>query len=271
MVHLASLWKKCHASVCSLNYINKDGIRGVIATGFKLNHFIITDDYTFQQQDFGEVQIYFVAEDGITVTASKTLSFGDFSRRILNAAIEDYQGFLVIDAGFEEFENIPSLEIEKQLVRDNGDPVAVLGYRYDQCNLSIMSGIISSQYYRNNHRLIEIDTTIRQGCSGAPLLHAETGKVIGIVGYRLASMQRSYNQIIKIINDNLKMLKDAEGKITIQEIDPIQVLTANQNQIKHMVRLFFKATDIRTAIAYDVQHLKDYLHDMHLDADEKSR
>ena len=67
------------------------------------------------------------------------------------------------------------------------------------------------------------------------------------------------------------MLKDAEGKITIQEIDPIQVLTANQNQIKHMVRLFFKATDIRTAIAYDVQHLKDYLHDMHLDADEKSR
>lgn len=43
------------------------------------------------------------------------------------------------------------------------------------------------------------------------------------------------------------------------------MLTANQNQIKHMVRLFFKATDVRTAVAYDVQHLVDYLHDMHLD------
>jgi hypothetical protein len=126
MVHLASLWKKCHASVCSLNYINKDGIRGVIATGFKLNHFIITDDYTFQQQDFGEVQIYFVAEDGITVTASKTLPSEIFRVVFLMPPSKIIRVFLVIDAGFEEFENIPSLEIEKELVRYNGDPVAVL-------------------------------------------------------------------------------------------------------------------------------------------------
>ncbi len=269
MMQFASLWKKCHASVCSVHYMNKDGIRGVISTGFRINHFIITDDYSYKLEDFGEVGIHFVAEDGITVTASKILPYADFTRRILNAAIEDHQGFIVIDAGFEEFENIPSLEIEKEPAWHNGDPVGVLGYRYDQCNLSIMSGIVSSQYYMNNHHLIEIDTTVRQGCAGAPLLHAGTGKVIGIVGYRLASMQRSYNQLIKIINDNIKMLKDAEGKITIQEIDPIQVLTANQNQIKHMVRLFFKATDVRTAVAYDVQHLVDYLHDMHLDQEKK--
>lgn len=267
MMHLASLWKKCHASICSVHYMNKDGIRGVISTGFKINHFIITDDYNYKLENFSEVQIFFVAEDGITLTASKTLSYADFTRHILNAAIEDHQGFLVIDAAFEEFKDIPSLEIEKDSTRRFGDPIAVMGYRYDQCNLFIMGGIISSQYYLNNHHLIEIDTTVRQGCSGAPLLHAETGKVIGIVGYRLASMQRSYNQLIKIINDNIKMLKEAEGKITIQEIDPIQVLTANQNQIKHMVRLFFKATDVRTAVAYDVQHLVDYLHEMHLDGE----
>lgn len=268
MAHFASLWKKCHASVCCLQYLNKDGIRSVISTGFKSNHFIITDDYSYKLQDFGEVQIYFVAEDGITITASKTLTYNEFTHRILNASIEDPLGFIVIDAGFEEFEAIPSAEIEQEPVKHNGDSVAVFGFRYDHCNLSIMSGIISSQYYLNNHRLIEIDTTVRQGCSGAPIIHAQTGKVIGIIGYRLASMQRSYNQMIRIINDNLKMLKEAEGKMTIQEIDPIQVLSANQNQIKHMVKLFFKATDIRTAVAYDVQHFLDYLRDMRLDQKE---
>ena len=57
-----------------------------------------------------------------------------------------------------------------------------------------------------------------------------------MIGHRLEGMAKTYNQMMKIINDNLKTLKDGEAQINIQDIDPIQVLVASQNQIKHMTK-----------------------------------
>jgi len=262
---LSNLWKSCHASVCCIRFSNQNSIRAVTATGFKSGDFIITDAYSYKLQDFSHVQILFVGEDSTTVTAKIFITYQEFCHRILNAGIDDPQGFLVVLSDFDEFKNIPSLKLAKSRQRNIGDQVALIGFRCDHENLSIMSGIISSVYYNNNQRLVEVDSTVRQGCAGSPVIHAESHEVIGIVGFRLVTLHRSHNQMMKIINDNLKTLKEVEGKISIQDIDPIQVLIANQNQIKHMVLQFFRLTDIRTAIAYDVMHLLDFIHEMQLD------
>jgi hypothetical protein len=58
--------------------------------------------------------------------------------------------------------------------------------------------------------------------------------------------------MMRIINSNLQVLKEAEGKIDMEDIDPIQVLIANQNQIKHIVVEFFKTTNMRVGYAAEL-------------------
>jgi hypothetical protein len=71
--------------------------------------------------------------------------------------------------------------------------------------------------------------------------------------------------MMKIINDNLKALKEGEGKINIQDIDPIQVLIASQNQIKHIAKEFYKSADIRTGFALTINHIINYFEEMAID------
>jgi hypothetical protein len=260
-----SVWRNCHASVCCINFINDSGIKTITASGFKVGNFIITDDFSYKDHEFASVQIFFVGADGACITARVEMSFAEYTHRILNAAIDDPQGFLVIRADFDEFAGIPSLRLSQGSIREIGDHIAVLGFRFDQNNLSIMPGIMSSIFHQNSHQYLEVDATVRQGFSGGPVIHPVTMEVLGIIGFRLATMHRAYNRMMKIINDNLRSLKEVEGKFTIQDIDPIQVLMANQNQIKHIATQIFRSTDIRTGIAHDINHLVSFLHEMQLE------
>jgi hypothetical protein len=61
------------------------------------------------------------------------------------------------------------------------------------------------------------------------------------------------------MNANLEVLKQAEGKIMMQDVDPIQVLIANQNQIKHLAHEFFRNASINSGFALDIHQVSEYL------------
>ena len=171
-------------------------------------------------------------------------------------------GFLMFNIQQEAFKEIPSLKCSKRINHDIGHQIAVLGYQLDQDNLSIKSGIISSQFkHSDGFSSIQVDCSIRQGNAGSPLICAETYEVIGVIGHRLASIARGYQDMMRIINSNLKLLKEAEGKINMEDIDPIQVLVANQSQIKHLATEFFKSTNMRVGFAAELCNLADYCPD----------
>ena len=139
-----------------------------------------------------------------------------------------------------------------------GQPVAVLGHQLEQDNLAIKSGIISSFFLNSEgFNIIQVDCSIKQGNAGSPLICAETHEVIGVIGHRLATLARSYQEMMRIINTNLKVLREAEGKINMEDIDPIQVLIVNQNQIKHMATEFFKTANLRVGFAAEICNLAD--------------
>jgi hypothetical protein len=259
------VWKNCHASICCLSFINKSGIRSVSATGFKVGDYILTDDYSYKNGDFSEVHIFFVEEDGITVKASKSMPFHDFQDSILNGSFEEPMGFSVLKGDYPEFADIPSLCLCTKKQLEIGEQTVFMGFQFEHSNLSLRSGMVSAFFQENGRKYIEFDSTLRYGNSGSPLFCLESNMVIGIVGHRLEGLAKSYNQIMKIINDNLRMLKEGEGKINIQDIDPIQVLIASQNQIKHIAKEFYKSADIRTGFALSIKHVLAFFEEMALD------
>ena len=187
-----------------------------------------------------------------------TLPFKEFLKHKVTTSAKFNPGFVLFEIPGKVFKKAPALMCSKRLNYTIGHPIAVLGYQLEQDNLSIKSGIISSLFkHSDGFNSIQVDCTIKQGNAGSPLIDAESLEVIGVIGHRLASMARSYREMMRIINANLKVLKDAEGKINMEDIDPIQVLIANQNQIKHMATEFFKTTNMRVGYAAELCNLAD--------------
>lgn len=254
-----NIWKNCHKSVCQLTFYSASGIKLVSITGFKANReFIITDEYIYKIYKASEVLIRFVEEDGITEYTSIRIQMNKLKQRMIKSLSKDKIPFAVIHVDFEEFKNVPSLKMNFSGKFDIGQPIALLGYQLEQDNLAIKQGIITSALYKDQgYKYIQVDSSVKQGNSGAPVINAETLEVIGIIGHRLAAITQSHKKMKQIINKNLAILKKSQGKFNVEEIDPIQVLIANQNQIKHIANEIYKSANMRVGYALDVKYVQE--------------
>jgi len=254
-----TVWSKCQNSVCQLSFYSSAGIKLLSMTGFKVNeHFLITDDYLFKIYKAVKVKIKFVNPDGYTENASIEIPMNELKRRILKGIDNEKTSFAAINIDFKEFAKIPSLKLSKNETIEIGQSIAVLGYQLDQENLSIKTGIVSSAFKHDNGlKYLQVDSNIKQGNSGSPLINAETGEVIGIIGHKLASITQSHKRMKQIINNNLAILKKSQGKFNVEEIDPIQVLIANQNQIKHITNEIYKTATMSIGYALDISYVHD--------------
>jgi hypothetical protein len=141
-----------------------------------------------------------------------------------------------------------------------GRSIAIVGYQFEHRNLALKVGIISA-LYTNSKGLcfIQYDGTLKPGNSGAPLLDAENGRVLGVVTNREMGISKSYKELMEIIDSNLRILKEQEGKSELFDVDLAQVLHANQSQIKHITREFFLNATFSIRYALEIGHVIEYL------------
>jgi len=168
-------WKNCSLSVCSIRFFKGNDIEIVTLTGFKSGCYIFTNDLVNMIQKVDFVEIKFVKDDGHTASAFERLSMHDFSERIITTYDAEITGFAVISTADLAFDSIPSLILAKNRKLSIGNPVAVLGFQYDNPNLAIKSGIISTFLNHNSKRYIQFDGSIIWGNSGSPLISLDKG------------------------------------------------------------------------------------------------
>lgn len=268
MTMYKTVWNKCQSSVCQLNFYSSSGIKLLSMTGFKVNdQYLITDDNILKILKGVKVKIVFVSSDGYTENKSVEISMEELERRIVKGIDKEKAGFTAVNIDFDEFKDIPSLKLSKDKNNDIGQNIAVLGYQLDHDNLSIKTGIISSTFVNDDGlKFLQVESNINQGNSGSPLINTETGEVIGIIGQNLASITQSHRKMKQIINNNLAILKKSQGIFNIEEIDPIQVLIANQNQIKYITNDIYKNATMSVGYALNISYVHDLFEEL-IDAD----
>jgi hypothetical protein len=254
------IWKRCVHSVAQLNFYTDLDIKILTLTAFKNRNFLITDEGIREISPFDKVEIKFVDKDGYTSIASKVLKKSELDKRTILGFNNKFLNFVVINIDFEEFEGIPSLSLGEEEELEIGQPVATLGYQVLQENLSIKQGIISSFYFsEEGNKYIQIDASIKTGNAGSPLINLETGKIIGVIGHKLTEISQSYRKLKNILNSNINLLKKYQGKYNLEDIDPVQVLIANQNQIKYITKEIYHIADMGVGYAVPSMDIANFI------------
>jgi len=253
------VWTKCHEAICSINFFSEKGIRFDSVTGFKYGRYIITGSQVYKMNKAREVQITFFQSDGLSTKAQVKITWKDFSSRLVKGLNENVSDFTFIDMNFPQFDNIPSLQLRNGGTIAIGTEVAVIGHQYEHNNLCLKKGMVSSNVKKNGNNYIQVDTSLEKGYAGAPVIIPDTGEVAGLLGHRLNAISESRKQMMDIINNNLELLKETENKIHFNNIDPIQVLIANQNQIKRLAQELYKTASINYGLAIEISQVAEYI------------
>ncbi|MCX7986538.1 MAG: serine protease [Bacteroidales bacterium] len=261
------VWNKCYGGICVLNFFSLKGIRFESYTGFKYGRYLITTDEVGKIDRPYEVEIAFLKEDGLTTRESVKITYKDFKNRMIKGVQESYSGFALIDIDFPQFDNIPSLKLSNRDTFSVGAPIAIVGHQWEQNNLALKTGIISSHHIHQGKKMLMFDASMDRGNAGAPLIDAETCEVIGIIGQRLSIIHEEYKALMNVINANIESLKLSEGKLTLNDIDPIQVLIANQYQIKHLAQEVFRKASFTYGYALPVSYVCEFFDIAELEKD----
>jgi len=244
------IWQKTHQSVALFRFYSKTNIKIKSLTGFKVGEYLITDEYVRKISGYEFVEISFVGENGYSIEASITLSSDEFKKCLVMGINDENEPFVVVNIKHKTLESIPSLTLHEGNNIHIGKQIASLGYQLSQDNLSIKTGIISSFYKKDGVEYIQFDGSVKQGNAGSPLIDYETGKVVGILGYRLTELTQSHKRLKDIINNNIHLLKKYQGKYNLDDIDIIQVLIAGENQIKYIASEIYSTANMRVGFAY---------------------
>jgi hypothetical protein len=257
---IRKIWNHNHLSVCSVCFKTEQGIRIATSTGFKFSKYLITEEKVLRtKQVITDVQLVFFEADGKTVRKEFVFSYAQFKHFMFKGFNERALGCLAYRIDDDEFDKIPSLQIDADRRYQIGTPLMSIGYQSDENNLALKSGVLSSFLNVKGNSCMQFEMSMFPSFSGAPIFNAETGKFVGVAGARIAKINESYQRMMDLISANLDMLTESEGKVSLNNIDPIQVLKVSQTQIKYLAIEMFKNTPIAFGYALEAYQLQEQL------------
>ncbi|MGE0078588.1 MAG: serine protease [Bacteroidales bacterium] len=259
---LTKVWKSCFASVCSLNFLNERGIIIDTLTGFKVKNSLVTSEQAFYENKAKKVEIRFVDEDANTITASMKIDYAEFVNDLKIGFTNNQSDYAIFNIDFPDFKDIPGLTLCERHSYPIGQQVAMLSFNAGCQNLSIKNATVSSAFANpNGVRYLQIDGLTSFGNSGSPVIDPNSMCVIAIVSRRNTPAAKSYQQMQEIIASNLDELRKFEGVIKFVDVDPVQVLIANQNQLKLLVNSIYKYIPMGTSQAVMLDQIITYFNE----------
>lgn len=257
MIKTEKIWHDLHCSVCSITFSAK-GVRLSSGTGFKLLSYLITNNHVIQVPGAEEVTIRFVDDDGHRIKTEKTISYLSFMSRLQDGDPESQWDYAILSLDDNEFTAIPPLTLAHEPPLPIGAKIALLGFHFDQTNLSIHSGILSSKFFQNGVNYLQIDASVNQGNSGGPLIDPETLQVIGIVTRKLTGLTKQFNDLIKSFDEFLRTLEKASqfGSGEIMGVDVLGGFSLTQTQLKRVSLELHRSANVGVGFAYELTKLK---------------
>jgi len=251
------LWKKIYKSVCSITLL-KDDERISSGTGFKVNNKLITNYHIFEIPTATHIQLRFVNEDGYTNSFLKVISVNELLKKLTDSMPEDSWDYAIFNIDWPELKSIPSLNLCRKDDFAIGQSVVLFGYQFDQPNLSIHEGILSSRFVRCTVKYLQVDASVNQGNSGGPLIDPNALEVIGIITRKGTGLTKQFDKLLESFTRNIKILENASkgGTIHMFNINPIEAMKISQVQMAKISHEIKRSSNVGIGYAYELEKVR---------------
>jgi len=169
--------------------------------------------------------------------------------------------YAILNLDDPEFSTIPSLTLSANGAIPIGQRIAVLGFQFEQTNLSIKQGILSSRYIRAGVKYMQIDASVNQGNSGGPLINIDNNRVVGIVTRKHTGLTTVFDELLKSFTTNIEAFKAVQGMSGIMGFDPIKGFVAGQSQMQATAEELRRSANVGIGFAYELDEVNRVFED----------
>ena len=254
-------WLRFHPSVFSLTFENAEG-RITSGTAFKAGGLLVTNNHVVQVPNARRVLLRSVRADGNTTNLNLDFGHLEFKNMLVDGDPEASWDYAIMRVPNAEFAAVPDLPISPAGTVDVGRSVALFGYQFEQQNLSLHVGFVSSQYERAGVHYLQLDSSVNHGNSGGPLMDVESGEVIGIVTRKATGLTQQFDQLLLAFQQNIQQLQAmANGPVqaVVAGLNPVAAALATQVQLQAIAREIGRSANVGIGYAYHIRKVREGL------------
>ncbi|MCK9388852.1 MAG: serine protease [Sulfuritalea sp.] len=256
---MLNLWQRCHASVFSLTFESDEG-RISSGTGFKVNDLLVTNNHVMQIQGARRIVLRSVLQDSYTRNVELSFGHPEFRSMLLDGDPETGWDYAVLKVPHPAFAAVPALQLDESEDVQVGTQIALFGFQFEQSNLSMHVGYVSSQFQRADVRYIQLDSSVNQGNSGGPLINFASGRVIGMVTRKATGLTQQFDDLHKAIRQNIDLLQASQrsgARGTVGGVDPVVATIAIEVQMERIAKEIARSANVGIGYAYHIKKVRD--------------
>lgn len=257
-MNIPDLVDSIQSSIVHIVYV-KDKKKVGSGTGFILDGYLVTNNHVIQTPQDIHFLLRFYDSDPLNLSSGILFKNSDFMSFLKTGSEEDAYDFAVFEIPKLSERNLNHLKIGDPSKMRRGDDILFLGYPLEHNNLVAHRGMISSFYKSGTTEteIIQIDASVNQSNSGGPLLDPSNGDVIGIISRKATGLSKIFEELNEVFDKNIKAMEGAKSIMSLGGLDPVDALTAGQNQMKTLCKEIQRSANVGIGYAISIKHLAD--------------
>jgi S1-C subfamily serine protease len=258
-MNIPDLVDKIQSSIVHIICV-KDEKKVGSGTGFILDGYLVTNNHVIQTPTDTQFLLRFYDSDTSDLSDGMRFNNSDFISFLKTGSEENECDFAVFEIPKLSEKNLHHLRIGDPGKMRRGNDVVFLGYPLEHNNMVVHRGIISSIYNSYTTEMIQIDASVNQSNSGGPLLDPSTGDVIGIISRKATGLSKTFEELYRVLDDNVKVMTGVSHTVFIEGVSPLEKITEGQAQLKTLCKEIQRSANVGIGYAISIKHLaKDNL------------
>lgn len=255
-MNIPDLVESIQSSIVHIIYV-KDKKKVGSGTGFILDGYLVTNNHVIQTPQDTHFLLRFYDSDPLKLSDGMLFEHSDFISFLKTGSEENAYDFAVLGIPKLSERKLNHLKIGDPSNMRRGDEIVFLGYPLEHNNLVVHRGMISSLYKSGSSKteMIQIDASVNQSNSGGPLIDPSTGDVIGIISRKATGLSKIFEELNEVFDKNIKAMEGAKSMISLGGLDPVEALTAGQNQMKTLCKEIQRSANVGIGYAISINHL----------------
>lgn len=246
---------KVRSGVIHLNFMVGQE-RVASGSGFILNGHLVTNNHVFAGPSNSVVVLRYHPNAAGAAEDLAQLPYPVFAGSLVSGSDPGNLDFAILKIPGVDVSGLHSFKLGDAGALSIGQSVAFLGFPLEHANLVCHAGIVSSFYQSGPASVIQLDASVNQSNSGGPLIHPESGEVLGIITRKGTGLSRLFEQLLAVFDQNVKALESAKSVMKIAGVDPVEVAIVAQNQMKALAAEILRSSNVGIGYAFSSEHLK---------------